>query len=1061
MSMNPETFARVTIQMGFAVLGARGPEKRRETAVSRDSRARAAGASAILLVLLVLAPGAWAAPQLPVPPTTYDASLPDTTGYNVYGPLSAQDLQNHLDSIGSTNSGHSSSDLTNGVILGVTAGTSTDTIDLPNHALAAGKWVIIRPHDAAYAALPASGTRAGVSDAANMWQIAAPDLGRGITTENNAHNYRLIGLELKPAGADPFNFVNSLAAIGFDANGVSIATASQSPENIVFDRCYVHGNAGTQNVRNGIVLYSKTSAVVDSLIDNIWLLGAESHGVFMSDTVGPILIQNNQISNATTGVFTGGVAAAFDAAAPHDVTIRRNYFYKDTAYRGQRFIKNHLEFKRMTRALIEQNLFSQIWSEDGDQDGSVMQLTIRTEGLDATARLDDITIRWNWIKGAATGINAGGIDGSAHLSEGAARLHVHDNLWDDMNRTLWDPIGAATARGFIGVFNGYDDLTVDHNSVILQGAQTGQAYMADGLAASMPAFTMGGFTFTNNLTLDRDYGWWSDGGETDLTAALSTYFGGSPAWAVTNNIIAQSGDSPNSNFPVGNITSVTEAVFEGGGYFTDYANRNYKLRSGVAGQGAGKVFGTGAADGDIGISNYDTFTSKVAGVQAGLPEGPFIAVGLAGVGTGTVSSNVGGISCPGICGASYTSGTVVTLTAAATAPSSFVGWSGGGCSGTGPCVVTVTGATSITATFTAPTSTLSVVKMGSGGAAGTVTSNPAGIICGATCSADFATGTGVTLTVNPGPGNTFTGWGGACSGAATTCNVTLTSTKSVTASFQGPVLTVTAAAGGGGGSVTSSPAGISCPGTCSQDYAPNQSVTLTAAAAPGSTFAGWIGAGCSGVGATPCTVTLTASRTVTPIFVLQTFTLAVTPSGGGTGTVTSTPAGIDCGATCSASYPYGTMVTLTANAASGSVFTGWLGAGCVGIGPCVIVVTAATTVTTSFTLQGAAVTFTDPMLGAGTMIKVVHITELRQAINQLRTSKFSMAPFSFVDAVLTPGVSMVKAAHLTDLRTALNQIYAPAGRTPPAYTDPALAPDSVQIRAIHITELRAAVGSLE
>ena len=262
--------------------------------------------------------------------------------------------------------------------------------------------------------------------------------------------------------------------------------------------------------------------------------------------------------------------------------------------------------------------------------------------------------------------------------------------------------------------------------------------------------------------------------------------------------------------------------------------------------------------------------------------------------------------------------------------------------------------------------TLTVTKAGTG--TGTVTSAPAGINCGATCAAPFASGTQVTLTAAPTTGSTFTGWGAPCSGTGT-CVVTLTAATTVTATFTlsttNFALTVTEA-GTGTGTVMSTPAGIACQPTCIANFASGQVVALSATAAAGSTFAGWSGAGCSGTAG--CSVTMTAAQAVTATFTKSATNVAltVTETGTGTGTVTSTPAGIACQPTCVAKFASGQVVALTATAAAGSTFAGWTGAGCSGTAGCSVTLTAATTVTAMFNKSTTNFTLTVTEAGSGT-----------------------------------------------------------------------------------------------
>jgi hypothetical protein len=127
------------------------------------------------------------------------------------------------------------------------------------------------------------------------------------------------------------------------------------------------------------------------------------------------------------------------------------------------------------------------------------------------------------------------------------------------------------------------------------------------------------------------------------------------------------------------------------------------------------------------------------------------------------------------------------------------------------------------------------------------------------------------------------------------------------------------------------------------------SVTLTAIPVAGSVFSGWSG-DCAGTGA--CTLAMSADHAVTATFV-PAHTLTVSLSGSGAGTVTAP--GISCPGTCSASYPVGTAVTLTAAPSAGSTFSGWSG-GCTGTSTCQITLGSDQAVSATFLRLAPSIT---------------------------------------------------------------------------------------------------------
>jgi|GEM_PF-2977774 len=312
-----------------------------------------------------------------------------------------------------------------------------------------------------------------------------------------------------------------------------------------------------------------------------------------------------------------------------------------------------------------------------------------------------------------------------------------------------------------------------------------------------------------------------------------------------------------------------------------------------------------------------------------------LTVSKAGTGSGTVTSSAGGISCGTTCSASYASGASVTLTAAATSGSTFGGWSGA-CTGSGSCIVTMTAARSVTATFHGtPVTTPAFINAG-GAASGTWAAD-VGFAGGSTYSVTTAIDTSLLGgTVPPQAvlqseryGEFTYTLGGFTPGSPQSVTLyfaevywTAAGQRTFNVAINGStVLTafdIHAAAGGAAKAISRT-----------FDATANASgqivIQFARAGGPDNPKVNAIAVGPAG----PSTR----------------YALSVSKAGTGSGTVTG--ASIACGATCSASFDSGTTVTLTAAAASGSTFGGWSGA-CTGTGTCAVSMTAARSVTATF-----------------------------------------------------------------------------------------------------------------
>jgi len=427
---------------------------------------------------------------------------------------------------------------------------------------------------------------------------------------------------------------------------------------------------------------------------------------------------------------------------------------------------------------------------------------------------------------------------------------------------------------------------------------------------------------------------------------------------IANNVAGEGGTSSMDNGNGG----------DGGGIYNSSSGAVTISGSTVSGNTAGAAAGIGSGGRGGGAFTSGTGTTTIsATTMSGNKAGKGLSSGNGGAGGGlwlggtlvlansTVASNTGGDSNTGARGAAgglYVGGGSATLTNDTVAGNAE--GSGGGLFNNGGLELasgSMTVANSVVASNTG------------GNCSGSITDGHHNVSFepSPTCPAGFATGNPNLgpLQDNGGPTKTMSvagpsavdqvpAIGANCPAAdqrgiprpqGTACDIGAFEVVNPTA------LSVTKV-GTGTGSVTSSPAGIDCGATCSASFVQHATVTLTAAPDTNSTFDGWSGGGCSGTGT--CTGTLDAATTVTATFDLKP-SLSVSKTGTGTGAVTSSPAGIDCGATCSAQFDPGTSVALTATPDAGSTFDGWSGGGCAGTGTCTVAMGADTAVSASFT----------------------------------------------------------------------------------------------------------------
>lgn len=373
--------------------------------------------------------------------------------------------------------------------------------------------------------------------------IVAPNAEQAIRTRPGAHHWKLEGIAVEPESAS----ITLYDLIRFGGGRGEQKLLSDVPHHLKLDRCLVRG-LPTSSFQRGLSLNSADTEVTRCHFSEIHGLGMDSQAICSWNTPGRLKIEDNYLEAASENILLGGSDPAVEAFIPSDVQILRNYVFKPLTYKGKGWaVKNSLEIKNGKRVLIDGNIFENCWT-DG-QTGIPILFTVRNQ--DGTAPYSiilDVTFTNNLVKNAEGGINLLGSD-NEKLSQRCRGLIVRNNVFDQI-------------RGHFLTMNGYDDVVIERNTH-LQSSNTMTLY-------GNPS---NGFVYRVNLTIERQYGVFGDGGLIGKSA-LDKW---TPGHVVTGNVMGHPVLPPDRNW---------YSPMPSGNEYPPSINLSADYRSGHAGVGA-------------------------------------------------------------------------------------------------------------------------------------------------------------------------------------------------------------------------------------------------------------------------------------------------------------------------------------------------------------------------------------------------------------------------------------------------------------------------------------------
>ena len=426
---------------------------------------------------------------------------------------------------------------------------------------------------------------------------------------NNAHHYRFVGIDFctKPGANN-----NMLILIGWNE-----MTLPAVPQHIEFDRVLIRGLQNESGPRFCLALNGAYLSITDSWIGHCKAFADESKAVYMGNTPGPVLIQNNHLSAASISILTAGQGSAIPEQVISNVAIRGNHivkhgymhykagagapsgacyygqgsgaFYRDTSvtpntcangacyvckadgtweqrtdatYRNTHYLtKGGIEFKDGENVLIENNVVEAVFA--GPDTGNTPCIAFVQLGQGGSYHyIGNATAQNNLCKDTWGGLHSTS-DNDASLTTSNHNVHFLNNLVTGMGRfpemSYWPNPGDVPSRP-ISFTNGQPGLVYDHNTFRPSSYQGSHGILLIGgkaeFGSMVPSY------LTNNIVQGGTYGTYMDGDYSCADTGFGKWFGTASSPKYVANLVMY--DAANGSYfrtcnPVSNWVLPTRA----------------------------------------------------------------------------------------------------------------------------------------------------------------------------------------------------------------------------------------------------------------------------------------------------------------------------------------------------------------------------------------------------------------------------------------------------------------------------------------------------------------------